>query len=373
MNDKEKLFQECMDGGKNYFFKHKNVRPSFISFHQEMLKYFGGENSNVIEKVYYRLIRDLSATKIFGFDSDKFKSMLNNLTDMEEAKRSYGQGKNKAEELLKALNSYRSEYYYKIEEVYRGKSDDDRLREDGYFKKGGMEPDSYKEERLKYYTEGINNNTLIEIFSYEFLSNYSDIDTSERSYAKMIIDKIEEEIIKFLGDITRHYNAKLTAKPAEAKPEPTGETTKPIEAPEPAKITPKPAEVTPKTIKAKPKLAEAVPKPTKVVPASKSAPERISIGEEQVDIVRIFEAMYSSGIISAKTGIEQVARLFFNDPEGIDKFVTYYNNQKNRILEEGSKSNSKNLKQFIKLLLNELKKSDVKDIVEHLINIHFEK
>lgn len=415
MTDKEKLFQECIDRGKNYFSQHKKIRPNFVLFHQEMLKYFGEENSNLIETVYYRLTKDLSATKIFGFDSEQFKGMLNSLTDIEKAKKNYEQVKNKAEELLKALNSYRSEYYYKIEEVYRGKTDDDRLEETGYFKKGSMEPDSYKEERLQYYTEGINNDTLIEIFSYEFLSNFSDIDKSERSYAKTIVDKIEEEIIIYLGDITRLYNAKATAKPIEAAPKPSEEKpepavvtpepqevqsepeeviSKPAEAkpesseekPKPTKVKPehtrlktkppevkpKPAEETPKPIKEIPKPAEVAPKTTKVTSERKSEPDKILITEEQVDIVRIFEAMYSSGIITAKTEARQIAQLFLSDSGGIEKFVANYNNQKRKILEEGTKSNSKNLKQFVKLLLKDLKKSDVKDIVEHLINMHFD-
>jgi len=349
MSDKEKLFQECMDKGKDYFFKNKNGRPNFISFQQAMLKYFGEENSNLIESAYYRLITSLPATKIFGFDSEQFKDLLNNLTDIKEIKKSYEQAKNKAEELLRALNSYRSEYYFKTEELYKGRADDDRLVKNGYIKKAGLGADDHKEERLKYYTEGIDNNLLIEIFSYEFMSDYSDIDVSEINYVKMIMEKIEEELIIFLGDITRFYHNKMAPNPIEATPKLT-ET-----APKPTELTPEPAELTPKH--------------TGVTPAGKSTPDKISIIEEQINIVRIFEAMYSSGIISAKTEIKQIAQLFFSNTRDIDKFVTNYNRLKKIILDKDPRSNSKKITKFIKLLLNGLKKFGIKDILEHLRTI----
>lgn len=353
MSDKKKLFQECMNRGKDYFFNHKNVRPKFISFHQAMLPYFGEENSNLIESAYYKLITYLPATKIFGFDSEQFKDLLNNLTDIKETKKSYDHEKNKAEELLKALNSYRSEYYYKTEELYRGRADDERLVKGGYLKKDSRGVDTHNEERLKYYTEGIADNLLIKIFSYEFMSNYSDIGVSEISYVKRIMEKIEEELIIFLGDITRFYHNKLAPKPIEVTPELT-ETT-----PEPAEVKTEPAELTPRL--------------TGVTPARKSTSDKISIIEEQIDIVRIIEAMYSSGIILAKTEIKQIAQLFFNNTEDIDKFVINYSRLKKMIIDKNPRSNSKKFTHFIKLLLNGLKKFGIKDIVEHLRTIHSNK
>lgn len=416
MKNKEKLFQECMDEGKNYFYKHKNVRPTFMVFYQEMLKYFGEENNNIIEKVYYGLIKNLPATKMFGFDSEQFKDKLNSLIDIEEVNQTYDQEKNKAKELLKALNIYRSEYNYKMEEVYKGKAEYDRSEESVYFKKPNEKSGGYKEERLKYYTEGINNITLIEIFSYEFMSNYSNNDISEKSYAKGILDKIEEEIIIFLSDIKKVYQTKVTSKPTEDILEPiedipdyTEDTPEPIEElPEPAEKvvepieeilefteeTLEPIEETPKStektdetneeileftekelelVKETPELSEVKTKPTKVTPVSESTPDKISIIKEQVDIVRILEAMYSSGIIPAKTEIRQIAQLFYNNQEDIENFESIYNSQKMKNLEGYSESNNEKLKQFIKLLSSGLEKFDIKEIIEHLITISFDK
>ena len=451
MKNEEKLFQKCMDEGKNYFYKHNNVRPTFMVFYQEMLKHFGEENSDLIERVYYRLIRDLPATKIFGFDSEQFKEKLNSLTNTDETNKIYEQEKNRAKEFLKALNIYRSEYYYKIEEVYKGKTEYDRAEESVYFKKTNVKSGSYKEERLKYYTEGMNNNTLREIFSYEFMSNFSSTDISEKSYAKRIIDKIDERIIIFLSEIKKFHQTKEEAPLIEEKLESTEETTEPIkeipesaeetaepkeeilelteetaepieEIPESAeRITDPPEEIiefteeelklieeTPesteeiaepkeeilelteetaepkeeiieftedelKLIKETPKLSEVKTKPTKVTRVSKPAQDKILISTEQVDIVRICEAMYSSGIISAKTEIKQIAQLFFSDPKDIEKFVSNYNSQKKKILDQDSESNDQNLIHFIKILSNRLEKFDIKEIIEHLITISFDK
>lgn len=402
MKSKEKLFQECMDEGKKYFYEHKNTRPNFMVFLQDMLKHFGDENSALIEGVYYSLVKNLTATKIFGFDSEQFKEKLNHLKGTEETDQIYDREKNKARELLKALNTYRSEYYYKIKEVYKGKADYDRLDEKAYVKKGSVKFGGYKEERLKYYTEGMNNNALIGIFSYEFVSNYSNIDKSESSYAKRIIDKIEEKIINYLSDIRKVYQDKLTPEPAEEipepieetpkstemtpgpikeKPEPIVETSEPIEDifkpieknSEPVEKTTKPTEEEPKPIKEKPKLTEVKPKSTKVKPVSKSIPEKISITKEQIDIVRILGAMYSSGIIPSKTEVKQIAQLFFSKPDEIEKFVSDYDSQKKRILDGDSGSDSENLIRFIKSLSNQLKKFEIKEIIEHLLTISFDK
>ena len=395
MKNEEKLFQKCMDEGKNYFYKHNNVRPTFMVFYQEMLKHFGEENSDLIERFYYRLIRDLPATKIFGFDSEQFKEKLNSLTNTDETNKIYEQEKNRAKEFLKALNIYRSEYYYKIEEVYKGKTEYDRAEESVYFKKTNVKSGSYKEERLKYYTEGMNNNTLREIFSYEFMSNFSSTDISEKSYAKRIIDKIDERIIIFLSEIKKFHQTKEEAPLIEEKLESTEETTEPIkEIPESAEETAEPKEeilelteeiAEPKEeiieftedelklIKETPKLSEVKTKPTKVTRVSKPAQDKILISTEQVDIVRICEAMYSSGIISAKTEIKQIAQLFFSDPKDIEKFVSNYNSQKKKILDQDSESNDQNLIHFIKILSNRLEKFDIKEIIEHLITISFDK
>ena len=402
MKSKEKLFQECMDAGKKYFYEHKDVRPNFMVFHQEMLKTFGDENGAVIEGVYYSLVKNLTATKLFGFDSEQFKDKLDSLTGNEEIQKFYDEEKNKARELIKALNNYRSEYYFKIKEVYKGKADYDRLDEKAYVKKGSVKFGGYKEERLKYYTEGMKNNTLVGIFSYEFVSNYSNIDKSESSYAKRIIDKIEERIINYLSDIRKIYQDKTTPEPveeiqepvkeihepAEVTPKPIGETQKPIEktpepledifkpveeAPEPVKEKTKPIEEKPKPVKEKPRPPEVKPKPVKVKPVSKATQDKISITKEQVDIVRILEAMHSSGIIPAKTETRQIAQLFFNNQDDIEKFVSGYDNQKKKIPEADSGSDDEKLIQFIKLLSNRLKKFEIKELIEHLLTISFDK
>jgi len=101
--------------------------------------------------------------------------------------------------------------------------------------------------------------------------------------------------------------------------------------------------------------------------------EKLKIQGKLVDIVRIFEAMFATGIISAKTEIKQIAQLYFNDPLDIDKFVDNYNSQKSRIGYNASKSNSPNLKLFIEELSKGLKEKDVDEIIDYLGKLPFSK
>ena len=60
-------------------------------------------------------------------------------------------------------------------------------------------------------------------------------------------------------------------------------------------------------------------------------------------------------------------------PKDIEKFVSNYNSQKKKILDQDSESNDQNLIHFIKILSNRLEKFDIKEIIEHLITISFDK
>lgn len=70
------------------------------------------------------------------------------------------------------------------------------------------------------------------------------------------------------------------------------------------------------------------------------------------DIVRIFEAMKSSGIISDKTEVPQIVNIFFNDPvENQKKADSYYATKSNIFDESIASSRSDNMMLFIKRLI----------------------
>jgi len=104
----------------------------------------------------------------------------------------------------------------------------------------------------------------------------------------------------------------------------------------------------------------------KVKPASTDTTEKFSIIGKQVDIVRIFEAMSEVGIISSKTEIKQIAKLFFTDPVDITSFEKNYNATAHRLKDQASLSTSKNLNHFIKSLSERLRQQDVDDLIRHL-------
>jgi hypothetical protein len=83
------------------------------------------------------------------------------------------------------------------------------------------------------------------------------------------------------------------------------------------------------------------------------------------DIVRIFESMKKAGIISNKTGIKQIAEIFFTEVQDINSFEKKYNATKNRLQKEKSVTRSCEVFSFIKYLCedcysnNELKTDEL--------------
>jgi len=70
-----------------------------------------------------------------------------------------------------------------------------------------------------------------------------------------------------------------------------------------------------------------------------------------VDITRIFEAMKEAGIISTKTEVSQIARIFFAEKLKQKDFISKYNSAKKDIKKDFSSSKSKELLEFLKILI----------------------
>ena len=100
--------------------------------------------------------------------------------------------------------------------------------------------------------------------------------------------------------------------------------------------------------------------------------ERVMIKSSLADVVRIFEAMKESGIISLKTEVQQFAELFFGEVTDKISFEKKYNATKSRIKKEGSSSNSKELFKFIINILSSSyngKEVEIEKIIKHLESI----
>jgi len=96
---------------------------------------------------------------------------------------------------------------------------------------------------------------------------------------------------------------------------------------------------------------------------------RIFIKSGISDIVRIFESMKDSGIISRKTEVLKIARLFFHSPIDKSKFVAKYNSIKREINYNNRNSNSRELADFVKKLITKNFKNKriiLADISNHL-------
>ena len=74
---------------------------------------------------------------------------------------------------------------------------------------------------------------------------------------------------------------------------------------------------------------------------------KIKVKSSLSDIVRIFEEMKRSGIISSKTSTQQIAELFFTDTAEKLRFEKNYNAVKNRIKRDYSSTNSTAIKEFL--------------------------
>lgn len=87
------------------------------------------------------------------------------------------------------------------------------------------------------------------------------------------------------------------------------------------------------------------------------------------DITRIFEAMKKAKIISTKTEVTQIARIFFAKPLEQKKFQAGYNAKKNKLEKEKSNSNSQELLNFLKILIKEgfsKKDKDLEELLNHI-------
>ena len=101
----------------------------------------------------------------------------------------------------------------------------------------------------------------------------------------------------------------------------------------------------------------------------KQKDERMKIKSRFSDVVRIFESMKESGIVSNKTTVKQFGELFFSNMADILIFERKYNSTKNRIEKENSTTNSEELLNFtLYLIENGFKEKDeaLEKIIKHV-------
>lgn len=84
------------------------------------------------------------------------------------------------------------------------------------------------------------------------------------------------------------------------------------------------------------------------------------------DITRIFEAMKTANIISLKTEVPQIARIFFADPAKRKELESMLYARKRDTVEMDRNSNSQELVEFIKILI-EKSFSKKENVLEELI------
>lgn len=90
------------------------------------------------------------------------------------------------------------------------------------------------------------------------------------------------------------------------------------------------------------------------------------------DIVRIFEAMMDAHLISMDTEVTQIANIFFKEKLDAKKFADQYYARKDDIDNYNRNSNSKELVNFVKVLLEKSfnkKGSVLDDIINHIEKI----
>ncbi len=112
---------------------------------------------------------------------------------------------------------------------------------------------------------------------------------------------------------------------------------------------------------------EAVEKKAEGALVSKA--ERIMIKSSLADVVRIFETMKATGIISLKTEVKQFAELFFYEVTDKISFEKKYNATKSRMKKEGSSSKSEELFIFVITMINTSYKgkgAEIERIIKHL-------
>ncbi len=80
---------------------------------------------------------------------------------------------------------------------------------------------------------------------------------------------------------------------------------------------------------------------------------KIKVKSSITDIVRIFEAMKTAEIISMKTSVAQFAELFFSETIDVKRYEANYNARKSETINLGRNSNSKQLENFVKIIIND--------------------
>ena len=88
------------------------------------------------------------------------------------------------------------------------------------------------------------------------------------------------------------------------------------------------------------------------------------------DVVRIFESMKESGIISAKTEVSQIVSIFFSESVDNKRAIDTYNRNNSEIRNDESNSNSKQLVEFTKILITKSfgrKKKVLEEIADHIV------
>lgn len=88
-----------------------------------------------------------------------------------------------------------------------------------------------------------------------------------------------------------------------------------------------------------------------------------------VDITRIFEAMKEAGIISTKTEVSQIVGIFFNEKLEQKYNIAKYNATINNTLKKYRTSNSSELLDFIKIIVNKSftgKEKELEELEEYI-------
>ena len=101
---------------------------------------------------------------------------------------------------------------------------------------------------------------------------------------------------------------------------------------------------------------------------------RIKITTSIADMVRVFEAMYESGMISVKVPIRVISELFFDEIPEQNKFVNKYHSTKDQMKKKDSSSNSDKLLKFILILARKSfkKKAKLDKLIGQLMELRKE-
>ena len=144
--------------------------------------------------------------KIFGYDYDSYKLILENCKNKSELNTLFEDEKNKVEKLKEAIHNYKAEYYIKWEKVNNQNVDEDWLEEKGFIDKNETDEVKHKNAWIKYFIENLSNRELIEILIYEFsgqMDEYEDI--NNKNSVKKFLEQIEKELKEYKDKIVQNY------------------------------------------------------------------------------------------------------------------------------------------------------------------------